>query len=188
MKKSIKFLVTLLTIPLVLTGCFASEEETASITEIYETNNFSISVPQDWEILEKSEFTSNVPQSTIAAFRNNIKNEIFNANINISVQNTNLTDPLDLAKSSKANAKTNLISFQEIETKNMEVQSGEQTIKGVLMEFQGKRNTQESIIRFKQLYVIQGNTAYTVTAAYLPDEDDTVVQYIDEMLNSFALK
>ncbi|MBD3360670.1 hypothetical protein GF366_02605 [Candidatus Peregrinibacteria bacterium] len=189
MKQSIKFLVSLLTIPLLLTGCFASdEEEVASTTEVYETSNFSISIPQDWEILEESEFTSNIPQSTIVAFRNNIKNEIFNANVNISVQNTNLTDPSDLAKSSKANAKTSLISFQEIETKDIEVKSGDGTIKGTLMEFQGKKSAQESMIRFKQLYIIRGNTAYTITTAYLPDEDGTVVQYIDEMLNSFALK
>ncbi len=57
-----------------------------------------------------------------------------------------------------------------------------------LLEFEGKRSVTDPVIHFKQLFLINGGIGYTLTAGYLPTEDESVVKVLNEMLNSFALK
>lgn len=185
MKKFYKIILGIFLI-VSLSGCFGSDSENTentntSGTKPYETSYFSIQIPADWELLEKSDFTSNVPEETVVGFRNNIKNDLFTANINISISEVNkeLTS-LDLANSSKSNAKTSLIGFHEIKTSEI--------TNGVLMEFEGKKNVTDPIIRFKQIYTVSDGKGYILTAAYLPNEDAGVLSYIEDMMNSFTLK
>ncbi|MFH1284071.1 MAG: hypothetical protein ABIH78_00560 [Candidatus Peregrinibacteria bacterium] len=189
MTKIAKHVALCLAIPLMLTGCFSTNTTSpAGTTSAYETANFTINVPTDWEILEKADFTSNVPASTIVAFRNNIKSDIFNANLNILVENTSIKDLPDFVKSATEITKNTLISYQEIDTQNIEVPYGSTILPGIIVRFQGKQTAPDSIIEFRQLFVINNGSVYTLTGAYLPDEDESVVNYINEMINSFSLK
>ena len=184
-----------LIIPIILvglTGCFGGSENTeiADITKFqYKTSNYSISLPQDWEIIEKNDFTSNIPAETQVVFRNNIKNEIFTANANISAKNVGEINLEDFAKNNRNKVKAELISFQfyEMEDNTIEIISGEQTTEGIIYEFSGKSSPSNPIIQFKQLYIVDGGLGFTITAAHLPNEDETVVKYLDEMLKSFTL-
>lgn len=181
---------TLLILPFLFVGC-GSDEDTAGSNAgapgktIFETNSYSIEIPQDWETIEKSGFTSNVPAEIEVAFRNNIKSEVFTANANIG--SSSVEDEIsseDYAKSSLARAKNSLISFTEIKSESLTV--GE--LEGYLTEFEGKQTASEPVIHFKQVHIVDGGTGYSLTIAYLPTEEESVVKNLDEMLDSFALK
>jgi len=85
-----KKLLLLLLIPFILTGCFGGDDSSTTggfanpNYNTYDNTAFTISYPKDWEVIDSKSFTSNVPAETLIDFRNNIKNEIFTANTNIS--------------------------------------------------------------------------------------------------------
>lgn len=188
-----KKLLILLSVPLLLTGCLGLGEDTSTSVptagEIeYSHTNFSIMIPQDWEIIEESDFTSSVPAETVVVFRNNIKSEIFTANVNVSVVDAEEMSSQDLAVSSRTRAENSLVSFEEKSLTDVEVPFGEILIPGSRLIFTGKKSSSDPIIYFDQIYVINGGLGFIVTSSSLMEEDETVVNYLDRMLNSFALK
>ena len=195
MDKKLKSLLILPTTLLILTGCFGGNGGGTGVNipdageTKYEHSDFSIIIPQDWEIIEKSDFTSNVPYETIVGFRNNIKSEIFTANVNIAMTGvTEETTSADLAKSSRSKISSSLLSFQELASKKIDFQYGETNIEAATLEFSGKKGSADPITQFNQLYVVTNGIGYIVTASYLPDEDETVVKYTNRMIDSFTLK
>lgn len=191
MKKS---LIIFGIIPLILTGCLGIGEETTTgepaVGEIeYSHTNFSIFVPQDWETIDEADFTSAIPAEVIVDFRNNIKSEIFTANLSVSAINVEEgISASDLAISSKTKAEDSLVSFKGISSEKIDVPYGEGFVNGERITFSGKKNASDPIIYFEQIYVIHNGVGYVVTAASLAEENETVVNYLDRMLNSFALK
>jgi len=190
-----KKLLTLLVVPLIFSGCLGIGEEEGATGEPtageikYSHTNFSILIPQDWEIIEKADFTSNVPAEVIVDFRNNIKSEIFTANLSISAINVGEgTSASDLAISSKTKAEDSLVSFEGISSEKTDILYGEGFVNGERITFSGKKNASDPIIYFEQIYVINNGVGYIVTTASLAEENETVVNYLDRMLNSFALK
>lgn len=192
-----KILSLILAASFVLTNCGGSDSDTTEDKKvadeadqvIYETTNFSTQIPKNWETIEKNNFTSNVPEQTIVGFRNNIKSDIFTANLNIAQKSVEETLVVkDLAKSTLAIIKTSLIGFEQINEAEDKMDFGEDGLATYRLEFEGKKSASEPIIHFKQLYIVNGGVGYTVTAAYQQGEDESVVNALDEMLNSFALK
>ncbi len=190
-----KKLLILLAIPFVLSGCFGIGEEEGVTGEPtageikYNHTNFSILVPQDWEIIDEKNFTSSIPAEIIVDFRNNIKSEIFTANLSVfAVSVEEGISASDLAISSKAKAEDSLVSFEGISSEKVDVPYGEGFVTGERIIFKGKKTASDPIVYFEQIYVIQNGVGYVVTAASLFEEDETVANYLDRMLNSFALK
>lgn len=188
----LKHLATIIgiTSTIFLTACSGSDSSstvtTAPVKEgnrVYEDSTLSIQIPKSWETIDKTSFTSNVPTETNIGFRNNIKSDIFTANINIAQKELNSKADItakDFAKSSLEVSKNNLIGYQllnEKEAKN-----------SYLAEFEGKKSASEQIIHFKELFVVKNGIGYTVIGSYLPNEDESVVNAIGEMLDSFILK
>ncbi|MBT4366613.1 hypothetical protein HOD15_04290 [Candidatus Peregrinibacteria bacterium] len=179
-----------------LTGCFgtpADEEETDNTNQMYSTyksSDISIIYPNDWEVLNSSDFTSNVPASTVVVFRNNLKNDIFTANLNISQAEIPLgTNNEDFALQTLNTQKYNLVGFTELLRENYNIKTGEETEEStVLSTFQGRKTITESLVEFKQTYIARNGFGIIVTAAYLPNEEQSVVMMLDKMLRSFALK
>ncbi len=183
-----------------LTGCFgfgddeaAPADETTQTTKpsevAYEGSDFSIIVNNNWEIIEPDSFTSNVPAETMVGFRNNVKSEVFTANLNIArFEVKEDINSQDLGKSTLAKAKQSLLSFQEISSENYSLEFGDETLDCIISDYQGKKAASEPIIHFRQLYVVNNSTAYIVTSAYLPSEQESTLTLLDEMLKSFRLK
>lgn len=176
---------------LFLAGCGSgdsdtSTNETAGVGEkTYAGSDFSINYPQDWEVIEPDSYTSNVPRQTVVAFRNNIQNEIFTANLSINIQN--LDEDIssdDFTKSTLSKTKKALLSFSELPSTDIKIGD----IETKIIEFEGKKSPSEGIIHFKSINIVKNKTAYTLMTAYLPNEDESVVNNIDTMLNSFSLK
>lgn len=179
-----------------LTGCFGggdeegSNQEIAGSKRIYETDNFALAVPLEWEVVEPEQFTSNVPSGTAVVFVNDVKSDRFTANLN--VLRTNFTEENinrgDFAISSVEQARSTLTSFSEGNIEEIEISFGEESIPGYISTFSGKRNATDPVIQWRQMTTIANGTGYTVSAAYISDENENVVKQLNEMLNSFALK
>lgn len=189
-----KLLTAILSVTLILSGCSGSDEQSDESTEQagkikYESTNFALLVPQDWEILEKDSITSTTPQEVTVAFRNNIKNEIFTSNLVITetaVEET--TNVKDFAKSTITNIKKSLLNLTEISSTDGVIVNGETDLATNTIEFEGKKGPGEPTIHFKLFFVINNGIGYTLTTAYLPQEDESVVKMTNEMLDSFSLK
>ena len=188
MKKIIVLSIT----SLFLTGCFGSSptEELLSISEIqYAQSDFTIKIDKNWETIEEPSFTSGVPKSTKVVFRNNLHNEIFTANINISKISINdNSNAQDFALNSLEESRKKLTSFTEISSEEFKVPYLDSYLPAHRIVFQGKEEPSSVKIRFDQTYVINNNTGYTITGAYLPREEENVVNNIQAMLESFSLK
>lgn len=182
---------------LLFTGCSggsSSSTTTPTLKEgntVYENNTFSLQLPKSWEVIDKTSFTSTVPTETVIGFRNNIKSDIFTANVNVAqkqLQQSDSPSVKDFAKSSLEILRNNLIGYQLFNEKEGKMTYGKDGLATYYTELEGKKSASEQIIHFKQVYVINQGIAYTVTAAYLPNEDESVVTTVGEMLDSFSLK
>ncbi len=179
---------------LVLGGCGSDDSQSETDTEQagkvkYVSTNFELFIPQEWEIIEKKDLTSSISQEVSVAFRNNIKSEIFTANMVITetaVEST--TNVEDFAKSTTTNIKKGLLNLGEIASTSSNITSGETALPAITIEFEGKKGPGEPNIHFKLFFVVNNGIGYTITTAYLPTEDESVVKMTDEMLNSFTLK
>lgn len=192
-----KKILLLVSIPFILTACGGDDESPTGSNSavnadklIYETDDFSMLFPKDWEIIESDSFTSNVPEETIVGFRNNIKSNIFTANINIAKTESGeeSIDSRDFAKSSLAKAKKSLVNFNQISLEDYDFSFGDEEIATYISDFEGRKSASEPTIHFKQLHVVNDGTGYTITGAYAPSEEESTVVQIQEMIESFQLK
>ncbi|MBU1151861.1 hypothetical protein KJ632_03495 [Patescibacteria group bacterium] len=190
-----KFLASMLAASFLLTGCFGSDDSAVvSSGEVlpgqilYENSSFSIVAPESWDILERDDFTSNIPDQALVGFRNNIKSEVFTANLAITQKllDSDISST-DFTKSMINKAETSLVGFTKLSEKSYKIPSGENPIETSLTTFEGKKGPSEPIVRFQQINVIKNRVAFTITAAYVPNEDENIVKTLEEMLNSFSL-
>ncbi len=160
-----------------------------SVMQTLGTDEYSVTLPKAWNIVKKSEFTSDVPKNAEVVFQANRKNEIFLTNVNIIKNNLSQTlSPLDYGKIVIANQKNTLQNYVE---KNRE--EFDTTIKGnkqriVLVKFEGKRTTTDPLLTFSQAYFVNDRTAYVITGAYANSEDPDVQKEADAIVRSFSIK
>lgn len=198
MKKLITIIILGITV-LSLGGCFGSDatptdtstqnDQLAAVGKVaYTTKNFTIIVPDKWEVIENNSFISNVPKDTVVAFRNDVKNEIFTANVNVSqTVLENEISSSDFGKGSLKITKDTIVAFSQLGGQDFDYNNNGTKIPAYVAEFEGKSTASGPIVHFKQVYIAKGKTAYTVTVAYSPTESQSVVKTMDEMLNSLTL-
>lgn len=200
MEKTSKILAIIL-ITSTLSGCsfFSSSTDTGTTTPTASTNpnkvtysasDFDITVPRDWEILDGEKLPAGSPKSVVVAFKNNIKNKKFIANMNISeydAKNEKTTQE-EVVKSMKDNYKNTLIDFKDLGDSKINVSAGGKPIEAILSTFSGKSDAAENPKNIKQLYVQYNNISYIITTSYGQDEDSEVIAKIDETISSFELK
>lgn len=186
-----KKLSTVLVLSLFLASCSLSSTETTLTgnTNVYETANFQINYPLDWEVVDKTRFETSIPENIIVAFRSNIKNETFTTNLNISL------DVFDQEVNTKDFGLSTLSLASKQLTDFVDIQMGETTVNfnstkqnAYYIEYEGKSSPKDPLVHFKQVFANKGAVIYTVTNAYLPNEDESIVNLADLMLNSFTLK
>ena len=184
MKKIINKLIVLSIILLTLSACGTSDPVAVENPNDFISNeNFSIKIPQDWEVLRTTDFPASVPKETIAVVKNKIKSHTFTANVNIAqITVAKETTAMDIAKGTKAKIKTSLLNYKEIS------ESTDEELTKVTTLFEGKKSASSPMLKFKQLYAANKEAGIIITAAYLPNEDESVVKLMDEMLDSFSLK
>lgn len=185
---------------LLISGCGGSTPTTPDTSNpsytTYEKNDFTIQAPKDWEVLTSKDFPSNVPAGTLAVFRNNIKNEVFTANLSISQSDIETgSTSRDFSLKSLNAAKNSLVTFSEISQEELSINkvvqpdsTDEIADTTMLATFQGRKTITEPLITFKQFCIAKSGYGIIVTASYLPTDDQSVVIALDTMLKSFRLK
>ncbi len=188
-----KFLI-LAFLSLLLTACGSSSDSTdAAIDEKgfqpFETSEFSIKFPKNWDSLTPKDFVSSVPQGTLAAFRNTIKNDTFVANFSITkVTISDETDSLDYAKGLLQKQSSTLADFEDAGNKEVEVKIKGKIVTTLLTHFLGKKTADSDTVEFLQLAAVNGKEAYIVTAAFREDEESSVKKALETSLQSLVIK
>jgi hypothetical protein len=196
--KSRQLILTVSTLSLLtLSGCInlgggtttPTKTATDQTTQVYETNEFSISIPKGWEIIEKKDFTSDVPATTQVVFRNNVKNETFTANVNI-VKNTlqQTTSTTDYANMVLNREKTGLYNYTQSGKEQTKISIGGTETDTLLTLFEAKESTSANTVRYLQTYGVKSENAYIVTGSISPKENETVLTTIESIVKSFKIK
>ncbi len=176
---------------LLLTSCSGQEEVSEQTEEprfyTYKTAEFEMEVPETWETL--SSFTSEYPDELRVAFRNNIKEGDFVANVTVVRESNeaNLTNA-DFAQEKLEDHAATLVNYELLEQEQLTLLVSGNESSTFLNTFQGKNETASKTLEFKQLTLVKGDKAWVVTASYLPLEDEFVIARMDKMLRSFNLK
>ncbi len=185
-----KRILTLIMTVLLFSSC--SLTGTGSVSgnlNTYETANFKISYPLDWEVIDKSKFEVNIPENVIVAIRSNIKNETFTTNVNLAVEVLeNDVSAKEFALATMSLASRKLTSFKEIQLGETTVSAAEGKLPAYYIEYEGKSSPRSTLVNFKQIFVAEGNVIYTLTKANTTTEDESIVNTADLVLNSFVLK
>lgn len=174
MKKIITTL--LLTSTLLLSGCFGFGEDTpAEIAPIenqknlYNNGEFQIQSPENWEVFEKRDFTSEISSNTQVVFRSKKKNEVFIANI--SVVKNMLPEGMimeDYSKKLNESSAAVLQNYKKLDGKDV-------TGKTIIL-FQGKRSTKDPLLKFVQVVISREKTILIATATFISNEDEIIAQ------------
>jgi hypothetical protein len=180
---------------LTFTGCFGSNDSGVSsdVPSGFKTFNaasFSLSVPGTWEIIEPVDFTSDIPDGTQVIVRNNVKNDVFTSNANVTkeILNSPMSSydfGLDVLESNKK-----LKNYREISRNNeYKILIGGDLVKTILVEFEGKESEEQPTIRVVQTYAVAGADAYTVSAAYYHGPvDDLSGETAAQIVKTFRVK
>jgi hypothetical protein len=194
MNKKTLTLSLLLSFTLLFTACGGSSEtddvntngDADTFYYSYSTPEFDIEIPDNWETVNA--FTSEYPEEIRVAFRNNIKDSGFTANVTIHrEENRNNLSNIDFAQDKINDHAGSLINYKlkEQEEVTLSVSNGESTT--ILNLFEGKNEIDSQDLKFMQTYLIKGETAWTVTATYRDNEDEFVIERMNHMLKSFLL-
>ncbi len=152
----------------------------------YKTAEFDMEVPDEWEIVDS--FTSEYPDDLRVAFKNNIKDSIFTANVTVlREENTHGDTSYDFAQRKLADHEETLLNYALLsqEVINLLVDGAES--KTILSTFEGKNDTSGPSLEFMQVTLTKGEKAWTVTATYRSGEDEFTLEEMNHMLNSFTL-
>ena len=192
MKKGLLILIALV-MPLLLTACGSGDEEknsdAASNLKLFETEEASMKYPSNFEILTPKDFTVEVPVGTVVAFRNTVRNDEFTANISVvKVHLPEEKTSLDYAKGLLAKHARELVNFKEIKRTDTKIKTGIGEFDSLFMYFSGKEKPDGDNLEFLQTSVVKVKTAYIVTGAFLPGEDEGVKKIIEESINTFEVK
>lgn len=187
-----KLIISVLMGILLLSGCTISSDGNTTTSDnpiyySYGNDTYGVNVANDWEVI--TEFTSNYPQNTIAAFRNNVKNDQFIANVNI-VANT-IEEGLsngDYALEMLQSHSESLIDYKLLEKKEINIIVEGQVSPTYMATFQGRNNIDSDLLQFAQVYGANNGFGYIATATYLPDEDQFAVETAIHMIESLELK
>jgi hypothetical protein len=165
---------------LLLPGClgFEGDEETTTSSEmvpiafyrIVQSDDFALQVPEDWETIQ--DFSSDYPTNTVVAFRNNIEDHDFIANVNI-VENEveEGTTSSEYALAMIETLENQLLNYKQLTQEETTLWVGDTEVSTYLTEFEGTNDGGKPVRQFIQLYAVNGTQAFIITGTY--DEDDT---------------
>jgi hypothetical protein len=191
MKKTV---ILLLALMLALTGCFSTESTEGSSEDsdetyyyTYKTAEYTIEAPDSWEKI--TSFTSEYPDEIRVAFRNNVKDSDFVANLTvIREDNEKSLSNMDYAQKKLNDHAETLIDYTLISQEEITLEIAGGNSKTLLNTFTGKNDTSSQTLNFIQVYLTKGDTAWTATGTYRTGEYAFAIQKLDTMLRSFTLK
>ncbi len=153
----------------------------------YKTSDFIVQKPEDWETINS--FTSEYPDGIRAAFRDNLKDGDFVANVTvIREENPETLTSFDVMQEKLAEHKDHLLGYSLVSEEQVTLSVGGGESKTTLFTFTGKNESTSETLEFMQLALAKSDQAYIVTASYDPQEDEFTVERMLTMLKSFELR
>lgn len=196
MKKTIIYLLILAS-AFLLTGCFGSNNssEITNVEEgfkLYENDEFSIQIPNEWETIPPLNFRTDIPKNTVVAFRNNIRNDVFTANVAV-VKNelANEISTSDYAKALRQKMANELSSFREIQMGTTNITISDNPAETLYIFVEGRETPEADLKRFIQIVGVKGKTSYIAIGSFLTvpaQESEAVASKIETMIRSFVIK
>ncbi len=188
--KKLLTLLTTLSILLTMSGCSEGTSEDVAENPLYYTysaSSFELEVPNDWETI--SQFTSDYPHNTLVAFRNNLKDQDFIANVNIVANTVDKgMNNGDYGIEMLQTHSEDLIDYRLIEKQEIEIVINGEATPTYLNYFEGRNSIDTDLLRFVQVYGINNQIGYIATATFLPDEDEFIIENCVHMAKSLTLK
>lgn len=178
---------------LVLTGCFGSSEPLSEKTiegfHLYQTEVFSIQVPDGWETLTRTDFGSQVPPNTLVVFRDNVRNPIFVANVAV-LKNTlgGETNSLDYAKALRDKLEGQLNSYREIAADEEDILIAGNETPSLFIAGEGRETPEDDLKHFFQFSGVKGTEAYVALGSMLETSSEDLQKKAETMVKSFAVK
>lgn len=185
MKKLLLFICA----SLLLTSCGAVSTSTDDnpLFYTYETSDYQIDIPDTWEII--TDFDSSYTNGIEIAFRNNLKDQKFIANVNIIHERSKKSvTNADVSQEKLKDNSGTLINYNLDSQSEINLQVGSTDTSTFFNKFSGKNKSDGYTFNFMQTYLTKGGEVWIVTATNLTDEDDFVIERMDKMLKTFALK
>lgn len=168
----------------VVSGCGKTQTITDA-TKAFDDPHFSIQYPTDWILKTRQDFSPEIPKETVVTFSRAEPRDGYRTTV--SVINDLVpagTTSLDYAKANINNALKNVIAFQKIEERDVEI-SGEKT---KLLVFEGKSNLNAKTLKYVQVYLVNGELGYTITGSDLLDIEANDFKILQDLVMGFQLK
>lgn len=180
---------------LLLPGCLGlgDDEETTSsemvpiaFYRIVQSDDFALQVPEDWETLQ--EFSSDYPTNTVVAFRNNIEDHDFIANVNIVDNEVEEgTTSSEYALAMIETLESQLLNYQQISQEETTLWVGDTEVSTLLTTFEGTNDGGKPVRQFIQLYAVKGTKAFIITGTYDKDDTELAIDQVKQTVESFQL-
>lgn len=153
----------------------------------YKTSDFTIDVPDTWQTI--NEFTGDYPEGIRIAFRNNLQDSGFTANVTvIREENPEELTSADFSQEKLQNHDDHLLNYALISQEELTLTVAGADSKTWLNTFSGKNTSDGQTLNFMQVVLCKADRAWTVTAAYQPNDDEFTIEKMTEMLNSFSVR
>ncbi len=170
--KNVYRLILSCVLALGLAGCFESDviSGPASGYHTYGIENITVNIPDEWETITPAQFGSNVSPNTIIAFRSNLKNPYYTANVTIiknAVPPETLTS--DFVKSLQHRIETTLVSYKAIDKSALAINVGGKALDTSLLKSEGAEVPHSDVKYFVHVAAVY-NALCTLPLAvrYLP--------------------
>ncbi|MBD3270834.1 hypothetical protein GF376_04895 [Candidatus Peregrinibacteria bacterium] len=184
---------------LVFNGCFGPGDSSPAPNDSnsgqpseelrsYDNNEIFLTFPSNWDVIQPADFTADVPDETLVVIRNNIKNENFTANVNVTKNElAEQTASIDYATQIINGEKNSLLEFKEISRNRINLPVGNRTFETYLIEFEAKLNPTDPALRFIQIAGVKNSTGYVVLGATSLQEQTSVVNSVSNTVKSFKI-
>lgn len=178
-----------------LAGCFGGSSDKKEVVKkiegfhSYETEEFRMQVPDAWETLTPLNFKSNISKNTLAAFRNNLRDPSFTANI-VVLKNELASEisSTDYAKALNEKLKNNLSSYKEILIEKFNVNVEGKESESLFTHVEGRERPEADLKRFIQVSAVKEKNAFNALGAYLAKGDEGLAKKIETSIRSFEVK
>lgn len=176
-----------------LTGCFGSTtpttEKAAEGFHYYATDTFRIQIPDEWEVVRPEMFKSDVPKNTLSAFRSNLRNARFTANVAVIVNDAPKdVVSLDYAKALYTKVQDVLNDAKEVSVETIKIPVNGAATETLFTVNEGRETSSADLKRFFSVSGVKGEKAYAAVGSMLPSEGDATAKKLETIVRSFEVK
>ena len=182
---------------LVLGGCFGGGNSDSDAGGVLPSENFatfdnkevSIQYPANWKLKSGNQINTDLQDSVVAIMTSNFRDPFFTPVI--TVERVAVGESVGSVNFAEATIEANeeeLVSYEELERKDITTLIGAGAVNTKLVRFRGKQGLDGQVLEFLQIFLVKDGIGYTVTAAYDPNDEENEAAKLVQSLETFSLK